>query len=69
MVTLNSRQLLLEQSLARMLHVGRTAGRERRRNGANPSNGKPQSARMNLDDIASEVPAQQGFAGFGLDLE
>jgi hypothetical protein len=52
-----------------MLHVGRTAGRERRRNGANPSNGKPQSARMNLDDIASEVPAQQGFAGFGLDLE
>ncbi len=69
MATLNSRQLVLEQSLARMLYVGRTEGRERRRNGANPSNGQPQSARMNLDDIATEVPAQQAFAGSGLDLE
>jgi hypothetical protein len=55
--------------LTQMIHAGWTAGRERCRNGANPSNGQPQSARMNLDDIATEVPAQQAFAGSGLDLE
>jgi hypothetical protein len=53
----------------RILHVGRTAGRKRCRNGANPSNGKPHSARMSLNNMATEVPAQHWFAGSGLDLE
>jgi hypothetical protein len=51
-----------------MIHVGRTAGGERCRNSANPSNGEPQSARMNLHNIATEVPALQGFAVSGLDF-
>jgi hypothetical protein len=45
-----------------MIHAGRTAGRERFRNGANSSNVKPQSVFLNLNNVATEVPALQGFA-------
>jgi hypothetical protein len=63
--TLNGTQ----RRLPRIIHIGRTAGRERCRNGANPSNGKLQSAQMNLINMATEVPALQAFAWSGLHLE
>jgi len=55
-------------AVARIVHAGRTGGRERCRNGANPSNGKPQNARINLNNIATEFPALQGFDGSGVDF-
>ena len=53
-------------ALARIIHVGRAEGRAPCRNIANLVNSKPQGARMMLDRIATEVPAQQGFAWSGL---
>lgn len=55
--------------MSRNSHGGWTAGREHYRDVANPSNSKPQSTRMNLNLMTTEVPAQHWVAWSGLDLE